>query len=70
MECRAYLFDLDPSTDPYSNSQLFCAKELLGPQQKAASTTADLANTDTNLKKRHLYWTRHPPLGMSVRVEI
>ena len=64
-ECRAYLFNLDPTKDPYSNSQLHRAEELLGLKRKAASTTADLAYTPGNLRKRELYWTMPPPLGMA-----
>ena len=63
-ECRAYLYNIDPTVDPYSNSQVHRAEELLGLKRKAASTTADLAYTPTNQLKRELYWTMPPPLGM------
>ncbi len=42
-ECRAYLYNIDPTKDPYSNSQVHRAEKLLGLKQKAASNTADLA---------------------------
>ena len=64
-ECRAYLFHLDPSVDPYSNSQLHRAEELLGLRRKASSTTADMAFTPQNLAKRRRYWSMPPPLGMA-----
>jgi hypothetical protein len=63
-ECRAYLFNLDPTLDPYSHSQLHRAEELLGLTRKAASTTADLAYSPINLTKRDNYWQQPPPLGM------
>ena len=64
-ECRAYLFDLDPTKEPYSDSQVHRAECLLGLKRKAASTTADLAFLPVNLQKREFYWTLPPPLGMS-----
>lgn len=58
-ECRAYLFNLNPTKDPYSNSQLHCADELLGlTRRKTTPTTADLTSTPDNLRlrrKRELY---------------
>ena len=63
-ECRAYLYNLDPTVDPYSNSQLHRAETLLGLSRKAASTTADMAFTPGNLRKRHRYWHLPPPLGV------
>jgi hypothetical protein len=63
-ECRAYLYNLDPTVDPYSHSQLCRAEDLLGLKRKAASTTADLAYTTSNLQKRNFYWSHPPPLGM------
>ena len=63
-ECRAYLFNLDPTKEPYSDSQVHRAECLLGLRRKAASTTADLAFLPVNLQKREFYWTLPPPLGM------
>ena len=63
-ECRAYLFNLDPTKEPYSGSQVHRAESLLGLKRKAASTTADLAFLPGNLQTRELYWTYPPPLGM------
>ncbi|KAL7524042.1 hypothetical protein ACHAXR_001378, partial [Thalassiosira sp. AJA248-18] len=64
-ECRAHLYNLNPTIDPYCDSQLHRAEELLGLTRKAASTTAELAFTPTNLRKRHWYWNMPPPLGMN-----
>jgi hypothetical protein len=63
-ECRAYLFNLDPTKEPYSDSQVHRAECFLGLRRKAASTTADLAFLPVNLQKREFYWTLPPPLGM------
>ncbi len=63
-ECRAYLFNLDPTKETFSNSQVHRAEYLLGLKQKAASTTADLAFLPENLRKREYYRTLPPPLGM------
>ena len=63
-ECRAYLFNLDPTVDPYSHSQLYRAEKLLGLRRKAASTTADLVYAPVNLEKCDNYWQQSPPLGM------
>lgn len=64
-ECRAYLYNLDPTVDPYSDSQVHRAEELLGLRRKAASTTADMAYTPENLRKRQQYWLLPPPLGVA-----
>ena len=64
-ECRAYLFNLDPTVDPVSNSQLHRAEKLLGLRRKAASATADQAYTSANMMKRDLYWSEPPPLGVN-----
>jgi hypothetical protein len=63
-ECRAYLFNLDPTKELYSGSQVRRAESLLGLKRKATSTTADLAFLPGNLQTRELYWTYPPPLGM------
>jgi hypothetical protein len=63
-ECRAYLYNIDPTKDPYFGSQVHQAERLLGLKQKAASTTAGLAFLPVNLQKHELYWTLPPPLGM------
>jgi hypothetical protein len=63
-ECRAYLYNIDPTNDPYSNSQVHRAEKLLGLKRKAASTTADLAFLPQNMTLREYYWTEPPPLGM------
>lgn len=63
-ECRAHLYNMDPTIDPFSNSQVYRAEVLLGLKRKSASTTADMAFTPTNLQKRHNYWNMPPPLGM------
>ena len=64
-ECRAYLFNLDPTKDPYSYSQVHRAEVLLGLRRKAASTTADMAYTPANLQKQERYWTLPPPLWIA-----
>ena len=64
-ECRAHLYNLDSTVDPYSNSQLYRAEKLLGLTRKAASTTADQAYTAANLMKRDLYWSEPPPVGVA-----
>ena len=61
---RAYLFNLDSTKEPYSDSQVHQAECLLGLRRKTASTTADLAFLPVNLQKREFYWTLPPPLGM------
>jgi hypothetical protein len=48
-ECRAYLYNIDPTKDPYSNLQVHCAENLLGLKRKAASTTADVAFLPQNM---------------------
>ena len=63
-ECRAFLFNMDPTQPPYSNSQVHRAEKLLDLKRKAASTTADFATLPINMLKRELYWTMPPPLGM------
>ena len=69
-ECRAYLFNLDPTIDPISDSQLHRAEKLLDLTRKAASTTANQAYTPVNMTKRDLYW---PPslhhLGYTVSLQ-
>ena len=59
-KCRAYLYNLDPTVDPYSHSQLCRAEDLLGLKRKAALTTADLAYTTSDLQKRNFYWSQPP----------
>ncbi len=61
---RAYLYNIDPTKDPYSGSQVHQAEQLLGLKRKATSTTANLAFLPVNLQKCELYWTLPPPLGM------
>ena len=51
-ECRAHLYNLDPTKDPYSDLQVVWAEGLLGLTRKAASTTAQLVFTPRNLEKR------------------
>ena len=63
-DCRAYLYNLSPNVDPYSDSQIHRAETLLGLRMKAASTTADMAYSPSNLRKREYYHTHPPPLGM------
>jgi hypothetical protein len=63
-ECRAYLYNIDPTKDPYSNLQVHRAEKLLGLKRKAASTTADLAFLPQNMNLQEYYWTELPPLGM------
>ena len=48
-ECRAYLLNLNPTKEPYSNSQVYCAEHLLGLKRKVASTTTNLAFLPVNL---------------------
>lgn len=69
-ECRAYLYNMDPSVKPYSDSQVSRAKALLSIRRKVASTTATKAYLPENLQKRHLYWNAPPPMGMAgVKIE-
>jgi hypothetical protein len=63
-ECRAYLYNIDPTKDLYSNLQVHRAKNLLGLKLKAASTTAYLAFLPQNMTLREYYWTEPPPLGI------
>ncbi len=63
-ECRAYLYNINPTKDPYSNLQVHHAEKLLGLKRKAVSTTADLAFLPQNMTLREYYWTEPPPLGM------
>ncbi len=63
-ECRAYLYNIDPTKDPYSNLQVHCAEKLLGLKWEAASTTADLAFLPQNMTLQEYYWTEPPLLGM------
>ena len=63
-ECRAHLYNLDPTVAPYSNSQIHRAEKLLGLRRKAASTTADNAYLPINLQRREAYHTQPPPLGI------
>ena len=63
-EARAHLFNIDPSVDPYSDSQVHRAKVLLDLRRKRASTTAEQAYTLRNLTLRHSYWNDPPPAGM------
>jgi hypothetical protein len=60
-ECRAYLYNIDPTNNPYSNSQVHRAENLLGLKWKAASTTADLAFLPQNMTLQEYYWTEPPP---------
>ena len=64
-EVRAYLFNMDPTVDPYSPSQVYRAETFLDLTRKAASTTADLAYSALNLQKRDMYWTWNYPHGMA-----
>jgi transposase len=63
-EARAHLYNLDPTVDPYSDSQVHRAKVLLDLRRKRASTTAAKAYTLRNLTWRHSYWNAPPPAGM------
>jgi hypothetical protein len=63
-ECRAYLYNIDPTKDSYSNLQVHRAEKLLGLKQRAASTTADLAFLPQNMTLQEYHWTEPPPLGM------
>jgi hypothetical protein len=50
-KCRAYLYNIDPTKDPYSGSQVHQAEHQFGI----------LASEST---KHELYWTLPPLLGM------
>ncbi len=63
-DCRAHLFHVDPTKEPFSYSQAHHVEYLLGLRRKATSTTAVLAFLPVNLQKRKFYWTLPPPLGM------
>lgn len=63
-EVRAYLYNIDPTRDPYSDSQVHRAKVLLDLRRKRASTTAEKAYSLRNLSLRHSYWNSGPPAGM------
>lgn len=63
-EVRAHLYNLDPTVDPYSDSQVHRAKVLLDLRRKRASTTAEEAYSLRNLTLRHQYWNTGPPTGM------
>ena len=55
-EVRAHLYNLYPTVDPYSDSQVHRAKVLLDLRRKRASTTAEQAYSLRNLTLRHQYW--------------
>ncbi len=57
-KCRAHLFHVDPTKEPFSDSQVHRAEYLLGLRRKAAPTNANLAFLPV------FYWTLPPPLGM------
>jgi hypothetical protein len=42
-ECRSQLFHVDPTKEPFSDSQVHRAENLLGLRRMADSTTANLA---------------------------
>ncbi len=63
-KCRAYLYNIDPTKDLYSNSQVHRVEKFLGLKPEAASTTANLAFLPQNMTLREYYWTEPPPLGM------
>jgi hypothetical protein len=63
-EVRAYLYNIDPNVEPYSQSQIHRAETLLDLFRKRASTTSFKAYSPINLQKRRMYWTQQYPLGM------
>ena len=65
VEWPTYLYNLNPTVDPYSNSQLHFTVELLGLTRKTASTTAKQAYTAANLTKRNFYLSKPPPIGVA-----
>jgi len=64
-ECRAYLYNIDPTNNLCSNLQVHRAEKLLDLKRKAASTIADLAFLPQNMDLvRILLDGPPPPLGM------
>jgi hypothetical protein len=63
-ECRAYLYNIDPTNNLYSNLQVHRAEKLLGLKRKAASMTVDLAFLPQNMTCKNIIgWTPPPPLA-------
>ena len=63
-KCRAYLFNVDPTNDPFSSSQVHRAEKLLGLKWKATFSMTDIAFLPWNMALHEYYWMHPLPLGM------
>jgi hypothetical protein len=61
---KAYVNNMNPDNQPYSDSQTSRAEQRLGLWLKVCSTTFDQAYCPINLLKRRNYWREAYPLGV------
>ena len=64
-ECKAFIYNANPTNRPYSDSQIHRAEVRLNLTRKAASTTSNDAYLPINLRKRHMYWNMNCPYGIA-----
>ena len=60
---RAFLFNMDPTTAPYSRTAVVRAEKLLNLTMKKSSTTCERAHWQVNLHKREQFWNANYPFG-------
>ena len=68
-QVKAFLFNMNPTTHPYSDSQISRAKTHLGLVQVnplTPLTPAKQAYLPINIKKQQMYWNANYPLGMKI----
>jgi hypothetical protein len=63
-EVKAYINNMNPDNQTYSDSQISRAEQRLGLWLKVGSTTSDQAYRSINLLKRWNYWREAYPLGV------
>lgn len=63
-EVRRYILENNPNPTLYSRCDITRAEQRLGFTKKVGSVTANQALSPRCIFIRHLYWTRHPPLGI------
>jgi hypothetical protein len=61
---KAYVNNMNPDNQPYSDSQISRAEQRLGLWFKVGSMTSDQAYCPINLLKRRNYWREVYPLGV------
>jgi hypothetical protein len=63
-EVVAYVHNMNPINQPYSNSQILRAEQRLGLWLKVGSTSSGWAYRPIILLRRHMYWWEAYPLGV------